>query len=171
MFTIHNSYPNLNEKENGLKAKIVEDIRWKRCDIKTTSLIANILLNDEALSSDYQTAILVRDGLILEGSASNIFIVTKNGLIKTPPLSQLLCLPGITRQVTLELVNALNWECLEGDIEVSELFDAQEIWLTSTTKEIFPIIQIDESLINKGTVGNYWRAINQSYLNLIKIKK
>ncbi|MDP3268607.1 MAG: aminotransferase class IV [Legionella sp.] len=165
-FTIHNTYPTLHEKEQGLSAKLIEDSRWKFCDIKTTSLLANILLHDDAVSSGFQTALLVRDGLITEGSTSNVFVVNKAGQIETPSLNHT-CLPGITRQVALDLISELNWPILEKDISIKELFDAQEVWITSTTKEIFPVTRIDDILINNGQAGNYWRAIEQSYRRLI----
>ncbi|MCL9684970.1 D-amino acid aminotransferase [Legionella maioricensis] len=165
-FTMHNPFPSDLDKEKGLVAKLIEDIRWSRCDIKTTSLIANILLNDEAVSSGYQTSILVRDGIINEGSTSNVFLVSQEDVIKTSPLTNL-CLPGITRQVAIELISQLNWDFREEDINVSDLFSAKEVWITSTTKEIMPVTQINDFLINKGNVGKYWRIINKSYQQLL----
>ncbi len=165
-FTIHNAYPTQEEKERGLSAELIEDNRWMRCDIKTTSLLANILLNDEAVSSGFQTSILMRDGLITEGSTSNVFIVTKDNLIKTPALSHL-CLPGVTRQVVIELIKSLNWDLVEEQVTASELFDAREVWITSTTKEIFPITKINNFLINNKQVGQFWHTINTAYQQLI----
>ncbi|KTD50896.1 D-amino acid aminotransferase [Legionella quateirensis] len=165
-FTLHTSYPTQQEKERGLNAKLIEDIRWDRCDIKTTSLLANILLNDEAVSSGFHTSILVRDGLVTEGSTSNVFIVTHDNVIKTPKLTHF-CLPGVTRQVAIELINQLNLNFIEDNIESSELFNAKELWISSTTKEIFPITRLNDSLINQGHVGDYWRIINESYQRLI----
>lgn len=165
-FTIHNRFPTLEEKETGFTAITVEDIRWTRCDIKTTSLLANILLNDEAVSSGYQTSLLIRDNFVTEGSSSNVFILTKDNVIQSPPLNNF-CLPGITRQIAVELINNLNWQFIEKEIQVSELFEAQEVWITSTTKEICPITRIDDQFINNGVVGEYWRTINQSYQQLI----
>ncbi|HAU1388344.1 TPA: D-amino acid aminotransferase, partial [Legionella pneumophila] len=132
-FTMHNSFPTLEDKEQGMSAKLVEDFRWMRCDIKTTSLIANILLNDEAVSSGFHTAILARNGLITEGSSNNVFIVTQDGVIKTPPMNNF-CLPGITRQVVIEIIKKLDLKFREIEISMSELFSAQEVWITSTTK-------------------------------------
>lgn len=165
-FTMHNPYPSLLEKEKGLVAKLIEDIRWSKCDIKTTSLIANILLNDDAVSSGYQTSILIRDGIINEGSTSNVFLVSQENVVKTSPLTNL-CLPGITRQVAIELISQLNWDFSEEDIKASDLFNAKEVWITSTTKEIMPITQVNELLINNGKAGKYWRIINESYQQLL----
>lgn len=165
-FTLHNHYPSDIDKEKGLIAKLVEDIRWSRCDIKTTSLLANILLNDEAVSSGYQTSILVRDGMITEGSTSNIFIVSQDEVIKTPPLTHF-CLPGVTRQIAIELISNLNWKFSEEEIKSSDLFSAKEVWITSTTKEIMPVTQINDSLISEGKPGIFWRNINNLYHQLL----
>lgn len=166
-FTIHNRFPSEADKEKGVKAKLVDDIRWARCDIKTTSLIANILLNDEAVSSGFQTSILARNGIITEGGAANVFIVTQEGKVKTPPLNNY-CLPGITRQITIELISDLNWTFGEEEITTEELFKAKEVWVTSTTKEIMPVTMVNDCLINEGKTGQYWRAINNSYSQLLR---
>lgn len=165
-FTLHNPYPSEIEKNQGLTAKLIDDIRWVRCDIKSTSLLANILLNDEALSNGFQTSILVRDGFITEGSTSNIFMVSPDGIIKTPPLNNL-CLPGITRDIAIELMHTLNWEFREEALSVHELLNAQEVWISSTTKEIMPVLRINDLPINEGKVGSYWKTINQAYQQLI----
>lgn len=162
VFAIHAEYPNKQAKQKGLSAKVLEDIRWSRCDIKTNSLLGNILLNDEASSAGFDTTILYRDDIITEGSASNIFIVTNTGRIKTPVANNY-CLPGITRQLVIELAHSLNWQISETNITIKELFSAQEVWMTSTTKEIFPIIKIDDHLIGGGQAGTYWQQIHESY--------
>lgn len=166
VFTLHNPYPTLKEREQGMSAKIVQDIRWSRCDIKTTSLLANILLNDEAISSGYDTAILVQDNLVAEGSTSNLFIV-KDGAVFTPPLNHS-CLPGITREVTVELIKQLNWPFFESQFSVDELLKADEVWLTNTTKEIFPIVKINEHYINNARMGSFCRLINEHYKTLVQ---
>lgn len=166
VFALHNSFPTYQDKVTGIKARLLDDYRWLRCDIKTTSLLANILLNDEAVTSGAETSILVRDGYITEGSASNVFIVTKDGIIKTPPLNDL-CLPGITREITLELVQKLKWDVSETPVTVNELLEAREVWITSTTKEIFPVTQVNSKLIGNGHAGDYWHIIDNLYQNLI----
>lgn len=166
-FTLHTAYPTLQEKEKGLRAKLIEDTRWLRCDIKSTSLLGNILLNDDAVSAGYQTSILVRDGLVTEGSTSNVFVINQAGKIKTPPLDNL-CLPGITRQLVKELLEENNIPLYEEPILEKELFAAQEVWITSTTKEVYPITQINNSLIGTGKAGPHWRTIETAYQRLIK---
>lgn len=161
VFALHADYPTAAEKQKGVSAKLLEDNRWMHCDIKTNSLIANVLLNDAALSSGFDTSILHRNGIITEGSASNIFIVS-DGHIKTPKLSKF-CLPGITRKLVLELIPKLNLQLSEIDIDIKELFTAQEVWLTSTTKEIYPITKIDDHTVGNGKAGIYWLRMHEAY--------
>lgn len=166
-FTIHSPYPNEDDKRRGLHANIVEDFRWMRCDIKTTAMLANILLNDAAVSQGADTAILSRDGFLTEGSASNVFIVDKTGLIKTPPLDKF-CLPGITRQLTIKLVNQLKLAFSEEPIPIEDLYTAKEVWITSTTKGIYPVTRIDQQTIGSGVGGQYWEQLEKHYQQLVE---
>ncbi|RMX03338.1 D-amino acid aminotransferase [Legionella jordanis] len=166
-FTIHTPYASFETKAKGLRANVIEDIRWLRCDIKTTSLLANILLNDAAVSNGAHTAILSRDGFLTEGSASNIFMVDEEGIVLTPPLDNL-CLAGITRQITIELLRSMSWPFREEKIPIGRLYQAQEIWLTSTTKEIYPITYIDDVMIAEGRGGSYWDKIHRNFKQLIQ---
>lgn len=165
-FTLHTPYPTFADKEKGLSAKLLDDIRWLRCDIKSTSLLGNILLNDEAVSSGYQTSILSRDHFVTEGSTSNVFIVDSDQVIKTPALTHL-CLPGISRQITIELINKMGCNFIEGPIHEDELFTAKEVWITSTTKEIYPVTQINDTIIGNGRGGMFWNMIEPQYQQLI----
>lgn len=166
-FTLHIPYTSDDDKRRGLHACTVDDFRWSRCDIKTTSMLANILLNDEALSTGAQTALLVRDGFVTEGSASNVFIVDASGVIKTPSLKNL-CLPGITRQVTIELINALNLPFSEEAIPLADLFTAREIMITSTTKEIYPVTRINQHHVANGYGGPCWEQLNTHFHKLVE---
>jgi D-alanine transaminase len=166
-YTLHTPYPTFTEKQHGLHALLVDDIRWMRCNIKTTSLIANILLNDEAVSQGANTALLIRDGYLTEGSSSNAFIVDTDGSIKTPPDDNL-CLPGITRQLTIELIKKLKWPFHEEKISKKCLLNAKEVWITSTSKEIYPVTRIDKLSIGTGVAGEYWQQIDNEYQHLIK---
>lgn len=166
-FTLHNTYPTIEEKCQGLHAKLVEDIRWLRCDIKTTALLGNILLHDEALSVNADIALLTRHGFLTEGSATNVFIVDKQGVIKTPSLTNL-CLPGITRHIIIELIRQLKLPFIEEPIPIQAIFNALEIWITSTTKEIYPITMIDGIPVGKNTGNSYWEQLNKDYQQLIK---
>lgn len=166
-FTLHNPYPSFEAKQRGLHAMLVEDIRWLRCNIKTTSLLANILTNDDAVSVGANTAILSREGFLTEGSASNVFLVDAQGTIRTPLLDNL-CLPGITRHITIELIKSLSLSLREEKIPSEAIFNAQEVWITSTAKEIYPVTRINDSMIGQGCGGMYWKQLNEKYQQLIK---
>jgi len=166
-FTIHTPYPTLAEQQQGLRIQLVEDIRWLRCDIKTTALLANVLLNDDAVSVGASTALLVRDGFVTEGSTSNVFMVDHQGTVYTPPKNNL-CLPGITRQLAIDLISSLNWDLREEKIARESLLQAKEVWITSTTKEIYPVTQINDITIGQGYAGDYWQQLNEKYQQLIK---
>ena len=166
-FTLHAPYPTDADKRQGLQASIIEDFRWLRCDIKSNAMLANIMLNDTAVSTGAQTALLSRDGFLTEGSSSNIFIVDANGVIKTPPLNNF-CLPGITRQVTIELIKALNLPFREELIPITDIFNAQELMITSTTKEIYPVTRVNGHQIGTGCGGPYWEQLNTRYHQLVE---
>ena len=145
----------------GASAITLEDTRWKHCNIKTISLLPNILLRQQALEANAQEAILVRDGLVTEGSASNLFIVS-HGIIKTPPNSPFL-LPGITRDLLLELAAANHIACQICDISHHELLHADEVWIASSSRELLPITHIDDQTIGSGHAGPIWQTMNQLY--------
>lgn len=135
----------------GVAAITIDDIRWSRCHIKATSLLPNILLRQEALDQGAAEAILIRDDQATEGAASNLFAVI-DGVVTTPPKGPML-LPGITRDLVLELAknNALPYQ--EKTISLAELQQADEIWLTSSTKEILPVTQLDGKAVANGKPG------------------
>ena len=143
--------------QHGITAITLEDIRWKHCHIKAIALLPNILLRQQAIDAGAQEAILIRDGQVTEGAASNLFII-KNGIIKTPPKGPFL-LPGITRDLVLELATDNDLPYEETDITQAELFDADEIWLSSSTKEVLPVTQLDEVIVGNGTPGPVWQKM------------
>ena len=145
----------------GIKAVTVSDIRWDRCDIKAITLLPNVLLRQEALSRGAAEAIIVRDGLALEGSASNLFII-KDNVIITPPKGETI-LPGITRDLVLEIAQAAGFTTTERPISVSELRTADEIWFTSSTREILSVIELDDTPVSNGQPGPVWRAVLAAY--------
>jgi D-alanine transaminase len=150
--------------ERGIEAITVDDFRWKACDIKSISLIANVMVRLHANRSNVLDAIMVRDGLVTEGTASNIFVVHDN-VIATPPKSECL-LPGITRDLVIELARANGLGVEERDIRETELETADEIWLTSSTREIAPVVKINEHTVGNGVAGECWKnviAIYQAY--------
>jgi D-alanine transaminase len=141
----------------GIAAITLPDIRWKLCNIKAITLLPNVLLRQQAIDSDGAEAILIKDGLATEGAASNLFMVD-NGLLITPPNGPAL-LPGITRDLILELAANHAIPFREADISQAQLFSADEIWLTSSTREISPVIRLDDNVIGGGVPGPLWRRM------------
>ena len=140
--------------QHGVSAITLDDIRWHACNIKATALLANTMLRQQAKEEGAVEAILVRDGLATEGAASNIFMV-KNKVLITSPTGPML-LPGITRDLVLELARANNISCEERDITEEELREADEIWMTSSTKEVVPIVELDGKPVGNGEYGPIW---------------
>lgn len=147
--------------KTGVAAITLDDIRWRFCSIKTTALLANVLLRQQAVEQDAAEAILVRDGEVTEGAASNLFIVL-NGVIITPPKSNLL-LPGITRDLVVELAHHHNLPCEERSISADELKQAEEVWVTSSTKEILPVTTLDGKPVANGQPGEVWQQMIRYY--------
>ena len=149
---------------SGISAITTPDIRWQRCDIKATALLANALLRQRAVDRGAVEAILLRDGFMTEGAASNIFIVS-DGRLVTPQKGPYI-LPGITRDLVLELARANQIPCAEEPVSETHLFTAEEVWLTSSTKEILPITRINDKPVGRGKPGPMYarlRALYQDY--------
>jgi D-alanine transaminase len=146
---------------HGVGAITMDDFRWQYCDIKAIALLANILARQEALDSNAAEAIFIRNGLVTEGAASNVFIV-KNREIITPAKTQHL-LPGITRDLILELAVENRIPCSEGDITIEEMQKADEIWLTSSTREIVPVTKLNGSSVGNGNPGPLWSRLLALY--------
>ncbi len=147
--------------EQGAAAVTLPDIRWQYCHIKATSLLPNVLLRQQALDAEADEAILLRDGEATEGAASNLFIV-KDGILTTPPKDNRL-LPGITRDLVVELAASANIPCQEQAVTETDLRTAEEIWLTSSTKEILPVTRLDGKPVGSGTPGERWRQMYRLY--------
>jgi len=149
--------PSKADLQDGVSAITANDYRWLNCHIKATSLLPNVLLRQQAIDADATETILIRDGEATEGAASNLFIV-ENELIATPPKGPFL-LPGITRDLVLEIAqqNHKSWE--ESTISESRLRNADEIWITSSTKEILPVTQLDGKPVGNGQPGPIWNKM------------
>ncbi|MGB5438870.1 MAG: D-amino acid aminotransferase [Gammaproteobacteria bacterium] len=145
----------------GIQAVTLEDSRWKHCNIKAITLLPNVLLRQEAIDAGTAEAILIKDGFAIEGAASNIFIV-HNGLVITPPNGTAL-LPGITRDLVLELAAKNSIPFRESDIPVEDLRAADELWVTSSTREISPVIRLDDSPVGNSTPGPLWKRMITLY--------
>lgn len=146
---------------DGLSVVTLEDIRWKSCHIKSVALLANVLARQQAVDRGADDAILVRDGMLTEGSASNLFLVHKGTLLT--PLKDRRILPGITRDLVLELAAADGIPHREQDLPVETLDGADEVWLTSSTKEIMPITRVDGRAVGDGRIGPLWRRMTVLY--------
>ncbi len=147
----------------GVSAITANDNRWIRCDIKAISLLPNVLLRQMSVESGATETLLLREGFLTEGSASNVFVV-KNKLLLAPPKSHLM-LPGITYDVVLELAD--KYQIPYEIIEISEydLRTADEILLTSSTKEIMPVTLLDGKKVRSGKPGNIFAQLYQYYQN------
>lgn len=133
-----------------------QDLRWQRCHIKSTSLLGNVLHYQQSHAQGAQEILLFdKEGNLTEGAAVNVFIV-KDGVIATPPLSHKL-LPGITRQILLAiLAKHSDIKVEERDISEAEVMAADEIWLTSSSKEIAPVLFVNDKPVGDGLVGDVW---------------
>ncbi|TNF35880.1 MAG: D-amino acid aminotransferase [Gammaproteobacteria bacterium] len=145
-----------------INAVLCEDTRWHRCDIKSTALLANVLLKQQAADANAYEAILVRDGHAIEGAASNLFVVL-DGVMRTAPNSPLI-LGGITRNVLLKLAAEAGIACREEAVTTFELARASEIWMTSSTREIMPVTQLDGKAVGDGRIGPVCRQLADVYL-------
>lgn len=149
---------------SGVAAITLDDIRWEYCHLKTTSLLPNVLLRQQAIDQGAVEAILIRRGEVTEGAASNLFVVLE-GVLVTPPKGPRL-LPGITRDLILEIAqrNGIAWS--EAPVKPGDLARAQEIWLTSSTREILPVTRLDGLNVGGGRPGPLWTrmiALYQDY--------
>lgn len=149
------------KRRSGVRAIVIDDIRWGHCDLKTITLLANVMARQQALDVGAYEAILLRAGYITEGAASNVFLV-RSGVIITPPKSSLI-LPGITRDLVLELAAAANLPAREENFTLADLRTANEIWLTSATKEVVPVVQLDDQVIGTGCPGAYYHKMIELY--------
>ena len=147
--------------EHGVSAITLDDIRWQYCSIKSIALLPNILLRQQAVEQGAAEAILLRDNEVTEGAASNVFIV-KDGVIITPPKTDCL-LPGITRDLVVEQAYEHDLPVEETIIKQEELLVADEIWLTSSTKEILPVTQLNNQNVGTGKPGPVWKQMYGLY--------
>jgi D-alanine transaminase len=147
--------------EQGVAAVTLDDIRWQCCNIKAVTLLPNVLLRQSAIDRSAAEAILVRNGQVIEGSASNVFVI-KDGTIFTPPKGRQM-LPGITRDLVLELAAQNDLPYRESEISEPALREADEIWLTSSTREIMPVTRLNGEPVGNGEPGPLWRTVAELY--------
>ncbi len=137
------------------------DIRWLRCEIKSISLVASVMMRREAEDAGALETIMHRDGLVTEGAVSNVFVVSSGALI-TPPTGHLL-LPGITRELALTLARENGIRFLEQPLPLDTLRTADEIWLSSSTREVLPVTLLDGSPVGTGRPGPLWQRMDALY--------
>jgi D-alanine transaminase len=147
--------------EKGAAAVSAPDNRWLRCDIKSISLIGNVLLRQQSADAGAAETILFRDGILTEASASNVF-VAKNGLVLSPPKSNLI-LPGITYDVVVEIAQQLGMPLEFRDVREAEVRAADELWVTSSSKEILAIVELDGKPVGDGRPGLLFRRAWEGY--------
>ena len=139
--------------EGGLRAVTLEDIRWARCDIKSVALLGNVLLRQEAADRGADEALLVRDGLLTEGSSSTVFLCV-GGTLVTPPNDHRI-LPGTSRDAVLEL--ARGWLPTEiCEVEARVLKNADEVWVASAGRGVLPVTDVDGRPVGTGRPGPLW---------------
>jgi D-alanine transaminase len=153
--------PPAAQVEKGGSAVSAPDNRWLRCDIKSISLIGNCLLRQLSAEAGAAETILFRDGKLTEASASNVFIV-KRGVIQSPAKSNLI-LPGITYDVVTELARANSLPLEFRDVTEAEVRAADEIWVTSSSKEVLAIVELDGKRVGDGRPGPVFRRMHQLY--------
>ena len=162
--SVQNLKENTEEQTKGVKVILQEDVRWLRCDIKSTSLLPVVLASQKATEVNAAEAILVRDGMITEGTHTNFFAV-KNETIFTAPTSRFI-LEGITRKVVLELCSKFRIDYREEFINKDDLKSFNEFFITSTTKEITPVTSIDYWTINDGEPGKITKSLQAVFKKL-----
>jgi D-alanine transaminase len=148
------------QRERGFSAITIEDFRWSRCDIKSTALLANVLMKQQASECGANEAIIVHDGEMLEGSSSSILIL-RDKTIAVPPNSKRI-LPGTTRDVALALASGL-FTVEVRPISVGELFQADEVWMAAATRDVLPITRIDDRVIGSGRPGPGWKQMADAF--------
>jgi len=147
-------YPSYNKDQiqKGFHACMHEDFRWLKSNIKSISLLGNVMLKNHASKHGYYETLLIRNNKLTEGSASNVFMV-KDNIIHTPKLSNEL-LPGVTRDLLIDLLKDNNMIINESDISQDDLLSSDEVWCSSSTNAVVPITMVDENQIGSGKVGS-----------------
>jgi D-alanine transaminase len=153
------------KQAQGVKVILEPDNRWARCDIKSIALLPNVLANQRAKEDDAEEAILIRDGVALEGSHSSFCGVFNNRLITAPKSNYILA--GITRDVVLQLCQELNIVINEFSIFANRLKAADELMILSTTMEVMPVIQVNDWKVGNGKPGPITRKLQQAFEALI----
>jgi len=164
IYTINRKLNLPNSNFKGVKAITYKDLRWKRRDIKTVSLLANVLAKKEAVRKKAYEAILIDNGKITEATASNVWIVKNNKLITHPSNTDIL--KGITRETVKKLIKKNKLNLKETSFTKKELYNADEVFITSASSFVTPIIKVDSKLVNKGKIGKITLQLAKLYADL-----
>ncbi|MFP7474120.1 D-amino-acid transaminase [Niallia taxi] len=152
--------------DNGVEAITVEDIRWSRCDIKSLNLLGNVIAKQKATEAGCYESIQYRELTVTEGSSSNIWIMKDNS-VKTHEANQFI-LNGITRQKIIQLCKENEIEIIEEAFTIEDLIDADEVFLSSTTAEVMPIISINNVPVGNGEIGPVTRNLQKLFKDAIE---
>jgi D-alanine transaminase len=153
--------PSKEQLENGVSCITASDFRWLKCDVKSVSLLGNCLLRQAAADAGAVEVVLFRDGCLTEASSSNVFVV-RDGKLLAPPKDNLI-LPGITYDVVLELAAACGVPVERRPVTEAEVRGADEIWVTSSTKEVLAVTTLDGAPVGSGRPGEVFRVVLQEY--------
>lgn len=165
VFAMASPLPVLSDAQRaaGLSAITLEDFRWGRCDIKSTALLANVLMKQQAAEAGANEAIILRDGQVMEGSSTSVFVV-KNGTVVTPPNSHRI-LPGTTRDAALSLIKGVMPVEIRS-VSIDELRAADEVWISAATRDVVPVTRVDGAPIGTGKPGPAWQRLAESFAQL-----
>jgi D-alanine transaminase len=147
---------------NGVRVHVVPDIRWQRCDIKSTAMLAQVLAKQAARQAGAFEAMMHEDGLVTEGGSSNLWIV-RDGVAYTRPLSNDI-LAGITRHVCLEVADDAQVPVVQRAFTVEQARAADECFITSATSFVLPVTRIDEHVVGAGIMGPLTKRMRDAYL-------
>jgi len=145
----------------GIRAITLPDERWGRCDIKSTALLPNILAQQKAAEAGATDAILIDDGYVTEGAVSSVIIVENRILVRRPHGTEVL--PGTTTDQVIMIALNAGYACHEERVTIERLLAADEVWLTSASKDIAPVVRIDGQTIGDGQPGPVWAAVRSLY--------
>ncbi|MCB0356605.1 MAG: aminotransferase class IV [Bdellovibrionales bacterium] len=145
-----------------LKAITYPDLRWQRCDIKTNSLLANVLAREEAAVNGCDEALLLNtEGNVNEGSSTNLFVYNDSQVF-TPPISENI-LPGVTRHFLIQILKDMAIPVAESKISKQELIKAEEVWISSSTKDVLPLQKIDDHELKFKMAGSLWSKVYDQF--------
>ncbi len=155
------------EKTKGIALSTYPDLRWKRCDIKSLNLLANVLARTDAAQKDCDEAILLDEGGLITEGASSAFFAIFGTTLQTAPLTANI-LPSITRKYAIEAAKNIGLEIHEKSIKQEQVSSSDELFIAVTTKDIVPVVKFDNKVIGDGRPGKYTKLIMQEFRSFTK---